>query len=168
MEKVVNSVQQILAECDGMLSQTKDCEYLDIMSLARTLAEECNSLKQFYELTPDDEVSIKGQKQKVERLAIRLEFFMAIRLGLYKDRKDLRDFAGTLYADCRNITMALSRKDTLKRDLVRWGSYTNWALVFYSRSLHILFDADEEDNKQIKDIVENIKIVKENLQWIDV
>lgn len=163
MEKVVNSVQQILAECDSMLDQTKDCEYLDVLSLSKTLSSECNTLRQYYELSPDDEASIKSQKQKVERLAIRLEFFMAVRMGLYQDRKGLRDFSGTLYEDCRSITLTLSKTNAAQRELVVWGSYTNWALAFYSRSLHILFETDSDDDKQIKNIVENMKIVKEKL-----
>ncbi len=166
MEKVVNSVQQILGECKRMLEQTADCEFVDVTSLSKTLSEECEVLRQYFDLSPEDESNIRKQKQTVERLAIRLEFYMFVRLGLYKDRKCLRDFAGTLYNDCRSLTLAINRNSAVSdRDILYWGANTNWALSFYGRSLHIIFETDEDDDKHIKDIVENMKIMKERVKY---
>lgn len=165
MERVVNSVQQILGECKKMIEQTSGCEYVDVNSLSKTLSDECDILRQYYELSPEDESNIRKQKQTVERLAIRLEFYMSVRMGLYKDRKDLRAFAGTLYSDCRKLVLALNSKgDSDHKDVISWGANTNWALSFYSRSLHILFEADEEDTNRIKSITENMKIVKGRIE----
>lgn len=166
MEKVVNSVQQILGECKRMLEQTAGCEYIDVMSLSKTLTEECEILRQYFDLSPEDESNIRKQKQKVERLAIRLEFYMFVRLGLYKDRKSLRDFAGTLYTDCRSLTLALNGNSAASsKDILYWGANTNWALSFYGRSLHVIFETDEDDDRHIKDIVENMKIMKERVNY---
>ena len=41
MNRVVNSVQQILTECNSMIELTKDCEFFDVKSLAKTLEEKC-------------------------------------------------------------------------------------------------------------------------------
>lgn len=165
MEKVVNSVQQILGECKKMIEQTDGCEYVDIKGLAKSLGEECEVLRQYFELSPEDERNIRNQKQKIERLAIRLEFYMSMRLGLYKDRKKLRDFAGTLYTDCRGITMVLYGSGADKTNVIEWAANTNWALSFYSRSLHIIFETGEEDEKKIKNITENMKIMKGRLNY---
>lgn len=166
MERVVNSVQQILGECKKMVEQTTECEYVDVNSLSKSLQDECEVLRQYFDLSPEDEINIKRQKQTVERLAIRLEFYMAVRLGLYKDRKDLRAFAGTLYSDCRALVLALNgRKDVDYKDVLLWGANTDWALSFYSRSLHVIFSADDEDSKKIKSITENMKIMKERIGY---
>jgi hypothetical protein len=108
-------------------------------------------------------------KQETERCAIRLEFFMCQRLGLYKERKDLRDVAGRLYNDCREFLLYLnnnlqSDENAIKvDDIVKWAEYTGWALGLYEKSLHLIFELDTEDDSKIKEIVEALKVDKEKL-----
>ena len=162
MEKVVNSVQQILQECRSMISKTDNCEFVDVTSLAKSLESECALLENYFELSPEDEASIKKQKQVVERLAIRMEFFMSVRLHLYENRYKLRSFSSRLYKDCKDLTLALNaKKDVPDRELISWGANTHWALAFYARSMHVIFETGDDDEKHIKDIVENMKIIKE-------
>lgn len=161
MERVVNSVQQILTECNTMLAQAEHVEYLDVTSLATTLKSECEVLRQYYDLSPEDEYNIKKQKQVVERAALKLEEFMVIRLQLFKERFELRSFASQLYDDCRNLTRVMCQNNASDSELIQWGAYTNWALNFYARSLHVLFFTDTDDDKQIRTIVDNYKIQKE-------
>lgn len=168
MERVVDSVQQIIAECTDMLTHTENCEYLDVKGLATTLKDECDKLSTVYENTPDDTRALLAQKQVVERTAIRLEFFMSCRLGLYKDRQDLRKTAGMLYTDSKDLIMFLYRKGVDDNTLIRWTTQTNWALKFYGRSLHIIFSTDEDDEEQVKKIVEDMKQTKEKQGWIGV
>lgn len=166
MERVVNSVQQILQECEEMVNQTTDCEYVDVTSLAKTLRDECESLRTLFNEHPELESDIKTKKQVVERTAIRLEFYMAIRLGLYTERKTLRAYAYTIYADCRQLTLAINDKQGVtSNDIVYWGSATSWALQLYFRSTHVIFELDMDDEARIKDIVENMKIMKERVNY---
>lgn len=163
MEKVVNSVQQILSECDTMITQALDCEYADVKGLGVTLKSECEKLRQLFELSPDDADNLRKQKQCVERTAIRLEFYLFARLGLYKDRKELRDFAGSLFEDCREITMKISKDPNCDNAVVmEWATYTGWALSFYMRSLHVNFDVSNEDEDQIKLITTKMNIILED------
>ncbi len=168
MEKVVDSVQQIIAECTDMLTHTENCEYLDVKGIAKTLRDECNELNKIYEETPDDARALLTKKQSVERLAIKLEFFLSCRLGLYKDRQDLRKTAGMLYTDSKDLVMFLYRHGSDDETLIRWTTQTNWALKFYGRSLHIIFSTDEDDEEQIKKIVADMKQTKEKQGWTGV
>lgn len=166
MEKVVNSVQQILTECKEMIALTEGSEFVDINSLVKTLRDECDILHNYFELSPEDEANINKQKQTVERIAIRLEYYMSVRLNQCTERMKLRKFASTLYNDCRSLTLFLNRSaDKQDKDIITWGANTNWALGFYSRSFHIIFSTDEDDEKHIRDIVENMKIVKERYKY---
>lgn len=153
MSTVVDSVQQIVAECNSMLEHAKQCEFCDITGLATTLQGDVAALSQLYELSPEDVNEIRRQKLKVERLAITLEFYMYVRLKLYGERKQLRDFAGRLYSDCRAVMASMSKKeDVTEAELIEWASYTNWALILYGRSLHVIFSLDEDDERKIKEI----------------
>lgn len=162
MGKVYDSVQQILTECDNMLKNTTDCEFVDVNSLAKTLRDECAALKEMFDNDPGNESGIRVKKQAVERLAVRLEYFMSVRLNLYEDRQRLRKLAATLYTDCRALTLALNAKQDVSGDiLVEWATNTQWALSFLSRSYNILFESTEDDDDKIKNLVINMKIVKE-------
>ncbi len=166
MEKVVDSVQQILSECDEMLAPTTDCEYADVKGLAKTLKDDCEKLRQLFEISPDDVESLRKQKQCVERTAIRLEFYLFARMGLYKERKELRSFAGRLYDDCRTITYRISRDPIATHaEVVDWASYTGWALALYERSLHIVFELSEADEAIIKDITTKMNVLKEDRHY---
>lgn len=166
MERVVNSVNQILNECSTMLEKVENCEYVDVSGLAKSLRDECKSLKEIFDNTPDKESEIKIKKQTVERLAIKLEFYMSVRMNMYNDRRSLRNYAATMYSDCRNLTLAINGKPGISsEELVYWGSMTNWALKFYSRSMHVIFETDEDDEKHIKDIIDNMKIMKERVNY---
>lgn len=167
MERVTDSVQQILSECKDMLNETKNCEFVDIYSLSRTLEKQCNELRQVFDFSPDDEQLLKAKKQAVEATAIRLEFYMVTRLGVYEERYKLRQYAKKMYEDCRYITLQLAKDQSINGMTVEtWGAWTNWALGFWSRSLHILFETSEDDNRKIKEIVENLNIQKERLNYI--
>lgn len=163
MSKVVNSVQQICTECKDMIEQTKDCEFIDVKSLAGTLQEACDKLIDLFDTSPDKERLIASQKNTVENIAIRLEYYMDVRMGLYTDRRKLRKFADSLYNDLRNICnlVALRQSGYKKEDVVEWGSKAKWAISLLARAQHIVFELDEDDEKTIKIIVEDIKKFKE-------
>jgi hypothetical protein len=163
MSKVVNSVQQIVAECNKMLAQTEECEFIDVKSLAKTLKDESEELEKLYNEHPDEEREISMKKSLVEGTAIRLEFYMDVRLGLYTERRKLRAYAETLYKDCRDVCDELSTKKGMKDSagLLEWGSLTRWAIEFYARSYHVIFETDEDDEQMIKKIVEAMKLYKE-------
>lgn len=158
MNKVVNSVQQILEECNSMISQVEDCEFIDVKSLAETLKRECEELKKLYEENPDKERDIRIKKVQVEDIAIKLEFYMYVRLGLYADRYKMRNFASNLYDDTKDICFIVCKsKDENSEQILAWSRRTKWALSFFARSKHILFEVDEDDQKRIRDITENMK-----------
>lgn len=162
---VVDSVQQIVKECNEMLVHTEHCEYYDILSISRSLKDELGKLEQLYEFTPGDTDSIKAQKQVVERLAIRLEFFLSVRMHVYEERKQLRDFAGKFYNDCRNITnMLMRRGKSSERELLEWAANTSYAMSLYARSLHVIFMTSEEDDNTIKTITAQMNNVREDMQ----
>lgn len=166
MERVVNSVQQIVRECESMLAKTEDCEYVDIKSLAKTLTDECNDLKEFFERFPDKTLELSAKKQTVENTAIRLEFYMCARLNLYEDRYKLRKSAGVMYDDCKRILCRMSVDKEANRDeLLYWGTKTKWALSFYGRSLHILFEISDEDEKIIEEIINKMRKLKEDINY---
>lgn len=163
MNKVVNSVQQILSECKSMIEQTDDCEFFDVNSLACTLKEQCNELKELFDESPEKERDIITRKALVENTALRLEFYMDVRMGLYSDRRKLRKFAETLYNDLRGICSEIAMRSGDYQDavVVEWGTRTRWAIDFYARSQHIIFETDAEDEETIKTIVEEMKKFKE-------
>jgi hypothetical protein len=154
MNKVVNSVQQIIAECNEMLSKLDGCEYIDVKSLASTL-------KELFNEHPEQELEISQLKADVEATAIRLEFYMSVHLGLYTDRRKLRKYAEKIYEDCRQISLELTKKDVSNETIIDWGMRTRWALGFYGASTHIIFYADESDDKEIHEIVDAMKAYKE-------
>lgn len=160
---VVDSVQQIVNECKEMLAHTEHCEYYDILSLGKTLREEVGILEQLFEFTPGETDKIKAQKQVVERLAIRLEFFLMVRMHLYQERKQLRDFAGKFFNDCKDITSILNKKGkSSERELLKWAGHTGYAMSLYARSLHIVFELSDDDNECIKMITAEMNNAKED------
>lgn len=162
MGKVYDSVQQILNECGSMLKETENCEFVDVNSLAKTLRSECSELKNLFDNDPGNEDSIRAKKQSVERLAIRLEYFMSVRLRLFQERQKLRKAAINLYTDCRQLVLALNAKNGVpSSELITWAINTQWALGFYARSCNIVFEVTEEDNKNIVGIINNMKVMKE-------
>jgi hypothetical protein len=164
MNKVVNSVGQILGECTLMLDKVDGCEFVDVNSLAKTLKEQQINLEVLFSEHPEKEREVSIAKAQVENTAIRLEFYMDVRLGLYTDRRKLRRFAETLYNDCRSICCELSANhDTPPSELVEWGARTRWAIEFFARSQHIIFETDEDDDAMIKSIVEEMKKFKKEV-----
>lgn len=167
MERVTDSVQQILAECKDMLEEAKNCEFVDISSLSLTLEKQCEELRQVFDFSPDNKELLQAKKQVTEATALRLEFYMFTRLSLYEERYKLRQYAKRMHDDCRLITLQLAKDNTSNGRLVEeWAARTNWTLSFWSRSLHVLFEASEEDNAKIKEIVQNLNIEKERLNYI--
>lgn len=164
MERVTDSVQQILQSCERMINESKDVEFVDIWSLANSLKIQSEELKAVFDQMPENTALLQVKKQNVESTAIRLEFFMAIRLGVYYDRYKMREYAKKLYEDCRLIALQVAKDKTVDGITVdEWGARTNWALKFYSRSKHVLFETTKEDEDMIVTIVNGMKDVKENL-----
>lgn len=166
MNRVVNSVQQILTECNSMIEFTKDCEFFDVKSLAKTLEEKCSMLKDLYDNSPDKEHEIAMAKAEVEDVAIRLEFYMDVRMGQYTERRKLRKFANTFYEDIRAICQEVSihPEKYTKEQVLHWGTEAKWAISFYARSLHIIFETDDDDNTKIQEIVNEVKQFKEDVK----
>lgn len=157
MEKVVNSVKQIVDECNNMLQLASSTEFIDVRSLAKTLEEQCTELSALFDNEPDNTDSIRRKKSEVEHTATRFEFLLYVRQKDYSDRYNLRQFAKRMYDDTRTRLLTLSSNGGSKEDVAEWGDKTKWALKFYERSLHIVFETDEDDEKRIKDIVESLK-----------
>ena len=162
MERVYNSVQQIIDTCDEMIKFGLDSECVDVHSLSVTLKERCSELKKMFEENPSDTRNINIQKRIVEDTAIRLEFFLRVRMGLYEERNKMRGFAEKLYEDTKQKTIELSkRKEISPVVLNEWGVRTGWALKYLSRSRHILFDTTNEDEIQIRSISIALKRLEE-------
>lgn len=151
MNKVVDSVQQIVTECNYMIEQTIDCEYIDVKLQAQGLREKCDKLKELFDNTPEKEREIRMAKASVENSALTLEYYMYARMKLYEERYKFRQFASKMYQDLRCIFLKSS-----KEDCVSWGPLVKWALDFNARSQHILFEVDEDDEVMIKRITEKL------------
>ena len=160
-EMVTNSVQQILSSCESMMEESKGVEYVDIWSLTYSLKTQTDELKRVFDTEPENEKLLQAKKQIVEATAIRLEFYLAVRLGLYTDRYKMRKYAQKLYQDTRQIAIMISKDESQSGIVVdEWGARTRWALKFYARSQHILFEVDEEDEKKIKEIIDAMNALK--------
>lgn len=153
MDKKCDSVKQIIDTCNTLINDCKDSECVDVNSLASTLKEECTKLQVMFDEDAGNTTALNIQKNIVEDTAIRLEFFLRVRHNLYEERNKMRDFAAKLYEDTRQATMEVSKKEgTTPAEMVEWGERTKWALKFYARSKHILFETDNEDEVQIRSI----------------
>lgn len=162
MEKVYDSVQQIVETCAEMISNSLDSEFLDVRSLANTLQDECEDLKKIFDDTPADTRLINIKKRIVEDTAIRLEFFLRVRMRLFEDRNKMREFAEKLYQDTKQKTMELSKQSDISPIVLNeWGVRTGWALNFMSRSRHILFNTTNDDELQIRGISIALKRLEE-------
>ena len=162
MERVYNSVQQIIDTCSEMIEFGLDSECLDVRSLTLTLKEGCRELKNMFDENPSDTRNINIKKRIVEDTAIRLEFFLRVRLGLYEDRNKMREFAEKLYEDTKQKTMELSKRNDISPVILNeWGVRTRWALNFMSRARHILFDTTNDDEIQIRGISVSLRRLEE-------
>lgn len=157
MEKVVNSVKQIVDECNKMLKLANSTEYVDIRSLAKTLEEQCSELSTMFDNEPNNTDGIRKKKFEVEHTATRFEFLLYVRQRDYAERYNLRQFAKRIYDDARVRLLTLSSNGGSKEDVAEWSERTKWALKFYERSLHIVFETDDEDESKIKEIIESLK-----------
>lgn len=153
MEKVVNSVRQIVQECEELISQGISSEFIDVRGLAETLKTECVSLQTLFDNNPEKEFDILRKKREVEALAIRLEFYLNVRLGLFAQRKTLRAFVATLYQDCREAAFKVISEPSSSNDTVTlWASRMMFANNLLSRSKHIIFECSQDDSNRIKEI----------------
>lgn len=155
MEPVYNSVSQITTECNKLIELGKECEYLDIRSMVQRLIPTLTDLQEYFNTHPRDTRGIEERKSKVEEIAIRTEYFIAHRLKEFVERNNLRDEAKELYAKCRDRLITISKNDdTSKEEILFWTGSARWALNFYARSLHILFEKTEKDIEKMKEIEE--------------
>ena len=79
------------------------------------------------------------------------EFYLAMRLGLYAERYNLREESKSVYEFCRQVTLDTADVKNID-NLLSWSAYTKWALKFYARSLHIIFECDEKDKLNLNTI----------------
>ena len=153
MDKVVNSVKQIVEECDSMLRYAEDTEYLDVKGIAKTLTDAKNELSKLFDETPDKFKEIEMAKANVEAIAIRLEYYLSVRMDKYTERRKLRVFAAKMYDDVREACIAYAKENPDDAvGITKWGVTTNWALTFYSRANHIIFELSDDDENMIKNI----------------
>ena len=150
MGHVYNSVQQIMAEVNEMINLTEECEQLDIKMLASNLKEEADKLYALWNSNPEKEREIEAMKVKVEETGIRLEFYIVRTLHELEDRYNRRKEAEKIYNYCRLKVLTL--KDATEKEVLDWSIYSRWALKYYARSLHILFELEDADMKCITDI----------------
>lgn len=151
--KKCDSVKQIIDTCSKLLEESKNSDCIDVRSLASTLEEECKTLDTMFKEHPEQVRELNIQKAKVENIGIRLEFFLRVRHKVFEDINKMREFAEKLYEDTRHATLVLAKKEGVNKvELNEWGTRTKWALEFYARSKHILFEVDNEDEVQIRSI----------------
>ena len=155
MERTFNSVQQIVTECNNMIKISRECEYQDIKLLASTLDVKVKELKELFDSNPEKEHEIETLKISTEEIAIRLEFYVAHRLHELVDRYELRKEAKKIYDYCRRKVLTL--KDATEEEVLNWSMYSRWAIKYYARSLHILFEEVESD-KEIISVIRNMII----------
>lgn len=157
MSKVVNSVKQIVDECDRMLTFAKDSEYADVRSMANVLEQKKSELFEVFDKTPEKVKEVECLKAETESLAIRLEYYLSVRMGEYTERRKLRAYAYKLYTDTREACLVYAREQSNdKYGITAWGVKTQWALTLYNRANHIIFELDEDDENMIKDIIRSL------------
>lgn len=162
MEKVYDSVQQILQQCNTLIEETQGCEFLDIKSLAKSLGDACEELSVVFRDNPGDEDTVRAKKQAAERLYLKLEQFVAIRLHVHGDVVEKRNIASRVYTDCRALTLQLNKDPNVdKDDLLYWATVTQWALKFYARSLHCCFMLDSDDERTLYDMIKKMRIMED-------
>lgn len=161
--KKCDSVKQIIEASSQLLNESENSECFDVTSLASTLKDECDILNKMFTDNPELVSELNQQKRKVENLALRLEFFLRVRHNAFEERNKLREFAEKLYTDTRQVTLELSKKENVDKVVLNeWGAKTKWALEFYARSKHILFEVDNEDEIEIRSITIALERVRNN------
>lgn len=151
--KKYDSVKQIIDTCSTLMEEGMNSECFDVRSLTCTLKEECETLEKMFKESPDKVRELNIQKNTVENTAIRLEFFLRVRHNSFVERNKMREFAEKLYTDTRQATLEFAKRENVSPiELNEWGTRTKWALEFYARSKHILFEVENEDEIQIRGI----------------
>ena len=153
--RVTNSVQQILAECTNILESAEGTEYVDVKTIAKRLKEESELLHNMFENEPGEDIKISNQKSIVENVGIQLEYMLRVRLGKFDSRFKMRNYANKIYTDMKDLLSWYVFNDgSDATTLAEYSSLTKWALQYYRRSTHLVFETDEEDERMIKRIVE--------------
>lgn len=146
MGNVYNSVQQIIMESNKLIELSKDNQSITIQALSKTLKDDCLSLNDLYQNHSDNRNEIDKMKCNLESVALRLEFYLSINNKELKERKELRDEAKSIYEFTRGLTAELFKSNKIDdKDVINWTKLNRWAMHFYIRSLHILFEEEEED-----------------------
>lgn len=157
MGLIYNSVQQISDECDKLIELGKECEYLDIRSMIASLIPAVTELKEYFDVHPEDTRGIEERKNRVEEMAIRAEYFIAHRLKEFVERNSMRDEAKEIYAFCRQRLLTAMRSDASKDEVLFWSGIAKWAMQYYVRSLHVLFEKTQDDIDKLTTIREQAK-----------
>lgn len=153
--KVTNSVKQIIGECNRLLNDTESCGYTNIQAISTRLKEEMELLQKIFNDTPGEEYKISQQKMVVENMGIQLEYMARVSLGMYDERFKMRNYANKIYADMKDKFSDYMYNVGIDYIILsEYSELTKWALQFYRRSTHLLFEVDEEDKKMIERIIQ--------------
>lgn len=165
---VTNSVKQIKTECDQLINVAGTLPYIDVGIMARDLKDMLKELTDFFDSYPEKERELNMKKTMVEIKAIQLEHLIQCRVNEFRERHKLRGFSTLLLEDVRSVFKdkvkkiketgtVVKKKDDVNVDALLWSDYFNYAVKLYNRSNHILFEIDNEDERMIKLITEEIK-----------
>ena len=162
----INSVQQVVKECNEMLQLARELNYVDTNILSGDLEERIKDLVNVYDNNPEDKILVTSKKVDVEKAAISLEYFIQARTDSYRDRYALRKFANTLYEDVRiaanrHLCSLVETGDVVKSSdnvkHLQWTDYLSYARTLKVRSLRLIFNTYDEDEEMIKIITKALK-----------
>lgn len=162
----INSVQQVVKECNRMLQLAKELNYVDTNILSENLEKQIKDLTNTYDNNPEDKALVASKKSSVEKLAINLEYYLQARTDSYRERYALRKFANTFYDDVRvsankHLRSLVETGNVIKScDNVKhlqWTDYLSYARTLRVRSLRLIFNTYEEDEEMIKIITKALK-----------
>lgn len=149
-------VINIKERTDALLEVSSGMETCDIKGFREFLASAESEMMKIYDECNNDGAKLEVAKSNVERLAIRLEYLISCRNGMYKETVQMRSFAASLRNDVRLILLS-ANKTNCKEMLMKIMEYGRFAREFYLRSLRLDFEVTDKDSEIIKEITRFMK-----------
>ena len=155
---VVNSVQQIKAECEELIKCAEEYpNFYDVKMHAIQTRNAVQDLEKTFNDDPGNTIKLNKFKYVAEDAGLQLEYFLVVRCHRYTERYERRIEANRLYTELRSFVYDCKTKDNTK--LLEYYDNLDWALKFCARSKHLLFVVEDEDQSKLNTIY---SILEEN------
>ncbi len=161
MERVTNSVQQIEQEVNELLKVAEELPYTNVILTADFLKKNMEELKKDFSEHPENVSNINFKKTRVESCGLNLEYFIQCYSNEFKDRYKLRCYVNMIRDEVYEIFSLINRKtDKRVSDevLLQWASNCAFCLRLQTLASHLMFSLTDEDEVQLKDIVDQISV----------